>query len=90
MAVAVVMLVVFCAKATEKCNKNTKIKCLLEIILFVVISCKTYCNSCIANCSVAGAQAVAWLEPEPLVHGPWHIGYHRKALVTARTINRLY
>jgi hypothetical protein len=66
MAVAVVTPVVFCAKATEKCNKNTKFSCLLEIILFVVISCKTYCNSYIANCSVARAQAVAWLEPEPL------------------------
>jgi hypothetical protein len=29
MAVAVVMPIVFCAKATEKCNKNTKISCLL-------------------------------------------------------------
>jgi hypothetical protein len=44
MAVAVVTLVVFCAKATEKCNKDTKISCLLEIISFKTISCKTYCN----------------------------------------------
>jgi hypothetical protein len=36
MAVAVVTPVVFCAKATEKCNKNTKISCLLEIILFII------------------------------------------------------
>jgi hypothetical protein len=28
MVVAVVMPVVFCAKATEKCNNNTKISCL--------------------------------------------------------------
>ena len=35
MVVAVVTPVVFCAKATEKCNKNTKINCLLEIILFI-------------------------------------------------------
>jgi hypothetical protein len=28
MVVAVVMPVVFCAKATEKCNKNTKVSCL--------------------------------------------------------------
>jgi hypothetical protein len=66
MAVAVVMPFVFCAKATEKCNKNTKISCLLEIILFIVISCKTYCNSCIAYCSVSRARVVAWLEPKPV------------------------
>ncbi len=28
MVVEIVMPVVFCAKATEKCNKNTKISCL--------------------------------------------------------------
>jgi hypothetical protein len=50
MAVAVVMPVVFCAKATEKYNKITKISCMLEIILFITVSCKTYCNSFIANC----------------------------------------
>jgi hypothetical protein len=66
MAVAIVMQVVFCAKATEKCNESTTISCLLEIILFIIISCKTYCNSYIANCSVAQAQVVAWLDPEPL------------------------
>jgi hypothetical protein len=66
MAVAVVMPVVFFAKATKKCNKNTKIICLLEIILYIFISCKIYCNSHIAKCSVARAQVVAWLEPEPL------------------------
>ncbi len=27
MVVVVVMPVVFCAKATDKCNKNTKISC---------------------------------------------------------------
>ncbi len=66
MAVAVVTPVLFGAKATEKCNKNTKTSCLLEIILFIIISCKIYCNSYIANCSMARAQVVAWLEPEPL------------------------
>ncbi len=66
MAVAVVMPVVFCAKATEKCNENNKISCLLEIISFIIISCKTYCNSYITNCSVAQARVVAWLEPKPL------------------------
>jgi hypothetical protein len=66
MAVAVVSPVVLCAKATEKCNENTQISCLLESILFIIISCKTYCNSYIANCSVARAQVAAWLEPEPL------------------------
>jgi hypothetical protein len=65
MAVVVVMPVVFCAKPTEKCSKKTKIRCLLEIISFIIISCNTYCNSYIANCSLARAQVVAWLEPEP-------------------------
>jgi hypothetical protein len=49
MAVADVMPVVFCTKATEKCNKNAKIIFLLEIILFIIIPCKTYYNSNIAN-----------------------------------------
>ncbi len=42
MVVAVVMPVVFCAKATEKRNKNTKISCLLPKSLFIAIYCKTY------------------------------------------------
>jgi hypothetical protein len=66
MAVAVVTPVVFCAKATEKCNKNTKISCFIEIILFIIISFQTYCNSYIAHCSVAQARFVAWLEPKSL------------------------
>ncbi len=81
MAVAVVTPVVFCAKATEKYTKNTKISFLLKIILFVIISCKKYCNSYIANCSVARAQAVAWLEPEPLWSmDPGILGITRKLL----------
>jgi hypothetical protein len=32
MVVVVVMSVVFCAKATEKCNKNTKISFLVAIV----------------------------------------------------------
>jgi hypothetical protein len=91
MAMAVVMPAVFCAKATEKCNKTAEISCLLDIMLFITISCKTYCYSYIANCSVAGAQVVAWPEPKPLwSNGPRHIGYCRKALVIARTIDRLF
>jgi hypothetical protein len=35
MVVAVVMPVVFCTKATEKSNKNTKISCLLAKSLFI-------------------------------------------------------
>jgi hypothetical protein len=66
MVVAVVTPVVFCAKATEKRNKNTKISWWLPKSLFITIYCKTYCNSYIANCSVAQAQVVAWPEPEPL------------------------
>jgi hypothetical protein len=53
MVVAVVRPVVFCAKATEKCNKITKSICLLAKSLFITKYCKTYCNSFIANCSVA-------------------------------------
>ena len=37
MVVAVVMPVVFCTKATEKSNKNTKISCLLAKIIFLTI-----------------------------------------------------
>jgi hypothetical protein len=81
MAVAVVTPVVFCAKATEKFNKHTKISCLLKIILFIIISCKTYCNSYIANNSVAQARVVAWLEPEPLWSmDPSILGIARKLL----------
>jgi hypothetical protein len=52
MVVAVVMPVVFCAKATEKRNKNTKISWWLPKSLFITICYKTYC-SCIADSSVA-------------------------------------
>ncbi len=90
MVVAVVMPVVFSAKATEKRNENTKVSWWLPKSLFITIYCKTYCNSCIANSSVARARVVAWPEPEPLwSNGPRHIGYRRKALVIARMINAL-
>ncbi len=49
MVVAVVKPVVFCAKATEKRNKNTKISWWLPKGLFITICYKTYCNSYIAN-----------------------------------------
>jgi hypothetical protein len=79
MVVAVVTPVVFCAMATEKRNKNTKISLWLPKSLFITIYCKTYFNSYITNSSVARAQVVAWLEPEPLwsnqSNGPRHIGY---------------
>jgi hypothetical protein len=35
MVVAVVMPVMFCAKATEKQNKNTKISCLLQKVYLI-------------------------------------------------------
>jgi hypothetical protein len=90
MVVAVVMPVVFCAKATEKRNKNTKISWWLPKSLFITLYCKTYCNSYNANSSVAQARVVVWLEPKPLwSNGPWHIGYRQKALVIARMINAL-
>jgi hypothetical protein len=37
MVVAVVMPVVFCAKATENCNENTKIILFITIILLITI-----------------------------------------------------
>jgi hypothetical protein len=90
MVVAVVTPVVFCAKATEKRNKNTKLSWWLTTSLFITIYCKTYCNSYIANIGVARARVVAWPEPEPRwSNGPRHIGYRWKALVIARMINAL-
>jgi hypothetical protein len=90
MVVAVVTPVLFCAKAIEKRNKSTKISWWLPKSVFITIYCKTYCNSYIANCSVARARVVVWLEPEPLwSNGPQHIGYRRKALFIARMINAL-
>ena len=90
MVVAVVTPVVFCAKSTEKRNKNTKTSWWLPKSLFITTYCKTYCNSYIANSSVARAQIVAWPEPKPLwSNGPRHIGYRRKALVIMRMINAL-
>jgi hypothetical protein len=53
MVVVVVTPVVFCAMAAERSNKIIKISCLLAKGLFITIYCKTYCNSYIANCSVA-------------------------------------
>jgi hypothetical protein len=90
MVVAVVMPVVFCAKATEKRNKNTKISWWIPKSLFITIYCKTYCNSYIANSSVARARVVAWPESKSLwSNGPRHIGHRQKALVIARMINAL-
>jgi hypothetical protein len=66
MVVVVEAPVVFCAKATEKCNKNTNINCLKAKILLITIHCKTYYNLPIANCSLDRAQAVGWPEPELL------------------------
>ncbi len=63
---AVVTPVVFCAKATEKRIINTKISWWLPKSLLITICYKTYCNSYIANSSVARARVVAWPEPEPL------------------------
>jgi hypothetical protein len=73
MVVGVVMPVVFCAKATEKRNKNTKISRWLPKSLFITIYCKTYCNSYIANCSMAQTGAVVWPELKPLC-GPMDPG----------------
>jgi hypothetical protein len=92
MVVAVVTPVVFCPKATEKSNKNTKISRCLPKNLFITIYCKTYYNSYIANSSVAQARCMLLHGRSPNQHyGPIQgTGYHhRKALVIARMINAL-
>jgi hypothetical protein len=68
MVVAVVMLVLFCAKATEIRNKNTKISWWLLKSLFITICYKTYCNSYIANSSVAKPEL--WHGRSPNHYGP--------------------
>jgi hypothetical protein len=80
MVVAVVMPVVFCAKATEKQNKNTKISCLLPTSLLLTFIVKHIVIH--ISLIVRGrAQVVAWLEPEPLLsNGPRHIGYRGKLM----------
>ena len=76
MVVAVVTPVVFCAKATQKFNKNTKISCLKAKIILIILYCKTYYNSRIADCSVDRAQVGGWPEPKPLwSNGPRHNEY---------------
>ncbi len=67
MVVAVVTPVVFCAKATEKRNKNTKISWWLPKSLFITI----YVKHIVIHTSLI----VAWPEPE-LWHGrsPNHYG----------------
>ncbi len=90
MVVVVVTPVVFCAKATEKQNKNTKISCLLPKSLFITFIVKDIVIH-ILLIMRGRAQVVAWLEPEPLLsNGPRRIGYHRKAHVIVRTIFTLY
>jgi hypothetical protein len=81
MVVAVVTPVVFCPKATEKRNKNTKISWWLPTSLFITICCKTYCNSYIANCSVAEPEL--WRGRSPNHFGPMDpsiLGIARKLL----------
>jgi hypothetical protein len=72
MVVAVMTPVVFCAKAIEKRNKNTKISCLLPQKLFITIYCKTYCNSYIATCSVVEPELWRGRSPNPF--GPMDPG----------------
>jgi hypothetical protein len=90
MVVAVVTPVVFCAKATEKQNKNTKISCLLQKSLFITFIVKHIVIH-ISLIMRGRARVVAWPEPEPLLsNGPRHIWYRRKAHVIVRTILTLY
>ena len=72
MVVVVVTPVVFCAKATEKRNINTKISWWLPKKLFITIYCKTYCNSFIANSSVAEPEL--WHGRSPNHYGPMDAG----------------
>jgi hypothetical protein len=72
MVVVVVTPVVFCAKATEKRNINTKISWWLPKKLFITIYCKTYCNSFIANSSVAEPEL--WHGRSPNHYGPMDPG----------------
>ncbi len=75
MVVAVVMPVVFCDKATERQNKNTKISCLLPKSLFITIIVKHIVIH-ISLIIRGRARVVVWPEPEPLLsNGPRHIGY---------------
>jgi hypothetical protein len=81
MVVAVATPVVFCAEATEKRNKNTKISWWLPKLLILTIYCKRYCNSYTANCSLNRVQVVAWPEPEPhWSNRPRILGIARKLL----------
>jgi hypothetical protein len=81
--------VVFCAKATEKRNKNTKISWWLQKKSFITNDIKHIVIH-ILLIEVARARVVAWPEPKPpWSNGPRHIGYCRKALVIARMINAL-
>ncbi len=90
MVVTVVMPAVNCNKATEKINKIL-ILVVCNQCLYVLLYCKTYYDSHIANCSLDQARVVWWPEPEPLwSNGPRHIGYCRKALVIVRMILTLY
>jgi hypothetical protein len=90
MVMVVVTPVLFCAKATEKQNKNTKISCLLPKSLFITF----IGNHIVIHISLivrVQARVVVWPEPEPLLSNePRHIGYHQKALVVVRTILTLY
>jgi hypothetical protein len=82
MVVAVVTPVVLCAKATEKSNKNTKIRCLLQKILVITIYFKHIVipiSLIVAwlslSCGVAGARTTLvqrtpayWVSPESSCH----------------------
>jgi hypothetical protein len=72
MVVAVVTPVVFCDKANEKRNKNTKINWFLPKCYFITIYCKTYCDSHIANCSVVEPEL--WRGRSPNHFGPMDPG----------------
>ena len=67
---AAVVSCVLCS--TGKSNKIIKISCLLAKSLFITIYCKTYCNSYIANSSVAKPKL--WHGRSPNHYGPMDPG----------------
>ena len=77
MVVVVVTPLVFCNKATEKCNKNNIISFLDSIFVCITTFCKTYCSLRNTNSKVDGAQVVALPEAFPIGNFR-HPKIHRK------------
>jgi hypothetical protein len=72
MVVAVVTPVVLCAKANKKRNKTLKLVVCYQKSIVIIIYCKRYCNSYIANCSVVEPEL--WRGRSPNHFGPMDPG----------------